>query len=155
MTSGAPVPDLSEIVDFSGEEPCLMGGRCPECGQLTFPRQAGCPRCSHGLQEVLALSRRGRLWSFTVQSFPLKAPYVGPTGDDFIPFGVGYVELPEGIIAEARLTESDPAKLAIGMEVELKVVPFGPDLHASELVTYAFAPVHPVSTPTQSEDEAT
>ena len=39
--------------------------------------------------------RRGRLWAWTTQDFPPPSPpYAGPTGEDFVPFGVGYVELP-------------------------------------------------------------
>ena len=43
---------------------------------------------------VAALARRGTLWAWTTQSFPPPPPYAGPTGKDFVPFGVGYVELP-------------------------------------------------------------
>ena len=60
------------------------------------------------------------MWTWTVQAFPPKAPpYLGPAGDDFAPYGVGYVELPGQLRVEARLTESDPDKLVIGMEMEL------------------------------------
>jgi uncharacterized OB-fold protein len=68
-----------------------------------------------------------------VQRFRPKAPYVGP--EDFEPYGVGYVELPGEVRVEARLTVADPARLRIGMPMELVVVPFG------DGVTYAFAPV--------------
>ena len=37
----------------------------------------------------------------------------------FVPFGVGYVELPGEVKVETRLTESDPAALTHGMEMEL------------------------------------
>ena len=50
------------------------------------------------------------------------APYVGPT-TPFEPYGVGYVELPGEVRVEARLTEADPARLRIGMPMELTVVP--------------------------------
>ena len=55
------------------------------------------------------LARRGRLWAWTTQDFPPPSPpYAGPTGKDFVPFGVGYVELPGEVKVETRLTEADP-----------------------------------------------
>jgi len=76
-----------------------------------------------------------------VQAFPPKSPpYLGPTGDDFVPYGVGYVELPGQLRVEARLTESDPEKLVIGMEMELVIDPLSIDDDGNQVVTYAFAP---------------
>jgi uncharacterized OB-fold protein len=50
---------------------------------------------------------------------------------------VGYVELPGQVRVEARLTESDPDRLSIGMPMELVLIPApGPD----GSVTYAFRP---------------
>jgi uncharacterized OB-fold protein len=50
------------------------------------------------------------------------------------------VQLGDEIRVEGRLTESDPAKLEIGMEVQLVVVPFKED-GEDTVVTYAFEPV--------------
>jgi uncharacterized OB-fold protein len=88
------------------------------------------------------LSRRGRLWAWTIQAFPPPTPpYAGPTGADFVPYGVGYVELPDEVRVETRLTESDPLALRIGMEMELVVRPFRTDNDGNEVVTFAFRPV--------------
>jgi uncharacterized OB-fold protein len=87
------------------------------------------------------LARRGRLWAWTIQEFPPPTPpYAGPTGDDFVPFAVGYVELPGEVKVEARLTENDPDVLANGMEMELVIVPFRTDDDGHEVVTFAFRP---------------
>jgi uncharacterized OB-fold protein len=94
------------------------------------------------------LPRRGRLWSWTIQGFlPKSPPYAGrETPQDFVPYGVGYVQLDldgadGGVIVEARLTENDPDRLTIGMPVELVVIPFTTDDDGTEVVTFAFAPV--------------
>jgi uncharacterized OB-fold protein len=58
-----------------------------------------------------------------------------------VPFGVGYVELPGQVKVEARLTESDPEKLHIGMELEMVIIPLHVDESGQEVVTFAFAPV--------------
>jgi uncharacterized OB-fold protein len=88
------------------------------------------------------LPRRGRLWAWTTQDFPPPSPpYTGPTGKDFVPFGVGFVELPGEVRVESRLTESDPDVLVAGMEMELVLVPFRTDDDGNEIVTFAFRPV--------------
>ena len=43
-----------------------------------------------------------------------------------MPFGVGVVELPEGVRVITRLTESDPGALALGQPMELRIVPLHP-----------------------------
>jgi uncharacterized OB-fold protein len=99
--------------------------------------------CSSVDVEAVELDNRGTLWTFTTQSFRPKDPYIGPedVDADWVPFGVGYVDLGGAIRVEGRLTEGDPTKLRIGMEVELVVIPFGTDDEGDEIVNYAFAPV--------------
>jgi uncharacterized OB-fold protein len=65
---------------------------------------------------------------------------MGPTGDAFVPFGIGYIELAGEVKVEARLTESDPESLEAGMEMELVLVPFRTDDDGNEVVTFAFRP---------------
>ena len=71
---------------------------------------------------------------------PPTPPYLGASGKDFVPFGVGYIEL-DDVKVEARLTESDPDVLAHGMAMELVLVPFRTDADGQEVVTFAFRPV--------------
>jgi uncharacterized OB-fold protein len=89
------------------------------------------------------LSPRGRLWTWTIQHFPPPVPpYAGEADPErYVPFGVGYVELPEGIRVEGRLTENDPARLEIGMEMELVIESFVKDAEGKDLLTFAFRPV--------------
>ena len=61
--------------------------------------------------------------------------------EKFKPFGIGYVELPGETKVETRLTESDPTKLAEGMEMELTLEPVGKDEDGNDIVTYAFKPI--------------
>ena len=120
--------------------PQLVGSRCTRCREVGFPKQASCPACTHASTEEILLSRRGRLWTWTIQRFPPPPPFIGDTAH-FAPYGVGYVELPEGVRVESRLTTADPAALEIGMEMELVLEKFvdGPD--GAARMTFAFAPV--------------
>ena len=89
----------------------------------------------------LLLPRQGTLVSWTTQAFMPSVDYMDdPTGASFEPFGVGLVQLDDVVRVESRLTESDPAKLDFGMEVELAIVPFYVDEDGDEIMTFAFAP---------------
>ena len=137
----AQVPVADGVFTWPADKPQLIGSRCADCGMVTFPTQDSCPRCASTAMEAALLARRGTLWACTTQAFPPPPPYAGPTGTEFVPFGVGYVELPGEVKVETRLTESDPEALANGMEMELVIVPFRTDDDGNEVVTFAFRPV--------------
>jgi uncharacterized protein len=141
MTTQVPVEE--GLFTWPSAEPRLLGSRCVGCNNHMFPMQSGCPRCAGSETEKIELDRRGTLWTWTIQGFPPKAPpYMGEVDPKkFVAFGVGYVELPNQVKVEARLTESDPAKLKIGMEMELCLVPLTTNEKGEEVVTFAFRPV--------------
>jgi uncharacterized OB-fold protein len=136
----ARVPVAQGVFTWPADDPRLIASRCAACGIVTFPVQPSCPRCaSTGMDEHL-LPRRGRLWAWTTQEFPPPSPpYAGPTGEAFVPFAVGYVELAGTVKVETRLDAAGP--LEIGMEMELVLVPFRTDDAGHEVVTFAFRPV--------------
>jgi uncharacterized OB-fold protein len=132
-------PDISTWPD---EAPHLLGGRCADCGAMTFPTQATCPNCSGAGMETVELPRRGTLVAWTTQGFLPGPPYAGSErADTFEPFGMGLVQLGDVIKVEGRLTEGDPEKLAFGMEVELTMRPLFTDDDGDEVLMFAFAPV--------------
>jgi uncharacterized protein len=125
------------LIAGTATAPELLGSRCRECGVVAFPRQSSCAACTSADVEEHRLARRGTLWTWTIQCFPPKSPPYAGAPEDFAPYGVGYVELPGELRVEALLTEADPARLRIGMPMELVLVP-APG--ASGAVTYAFGP---------------
>lgn len=138
----ARVPIASGLFTWPADDPQLIGSRCAKCEIVTFPSQDSCPRCASTEMAEHLLPRRGRLWAWTTQSFPPPSPpYSGPTGNDFAPFGIGYVQLGDEVKVETRLTEADAAKLAIGMDMELVLVPFRTDADGNEVMSFAFRPV--------------
>ena len=80
------------------------GSRCATCSFVTFPAQDACPSCGGDAVAPTLLSRTGTLWTWTRQRFqPKNPPYLGrEPANEFVPYGVGFIELPEGRI-EARL----------------------------------------------------
>ena len=114
----------------------------PRTVHVRYLSPPSCARC--GSLEVVdeLLPSRGTLWTFTTQEFLPKEPYAGgETLETFRPYGVGLVQLDDVVRVESRLTEADPEKLRIGMEMELRIVPFRTDADGTEVMTFAFAPV--------------
>jgi len=70
-----------------------------------------------------------------------KPPYhSSETEATFKPFGIGYVELPGTVRIETRLTESDPAKLRFGAEMELVIYTHRVETGGTQIMNYAFKP---------------
>jgi uncharacterized OB-fold protein len=129
------------LFEWPAKEPRLHATRCDACSFVTFPVQDACPRCGSDTVTPTTLSRRGTLWTWTRQRYqPKNPPYIGrEPANEFTPYGVGFVELPEGRI-EARLAGDVDQELRIGMPMELTVVPFAIDEDGTEVLTYAFRP---------------
>jgi uncharacterized OB-fold protein len=147
--TGIPVDDTLFTL---GEHPQLVGSQCAACGVVTFPRAKSCSRCTGTEMNEALLPNRGTLWSWTVQGFlPKNPPYAGKeTPLTFRPYGVGYISLDppgggDGVIVESRLTESDPAKLKIGMTMEMRLIAFTTDDAGRDIITFAFVPVEHAS----------
>lgn len=108
----------------TGPEPALLASRCAACRSVFFPRtEAFCrnPRCHGDEFEVVELSRRGSVWSYTDAQYQPPLPYI-PAGDPYVPFALAAVELPEGIVVLGQLAEGyGVADVRVGTEVELVV----------------------------------
>lgn len=112
----------------------LLGSRCTNCGNVLFPRVDSCTYCATEHPEPVELSTTGTLWSWTA----VTAPPPGYQGE--VPFGIGVVELPEGIRVITRLTDSDPAALHEGQPMAFRLVPLHRDAEGNDVMTYAYAP---------------
>lgn len=119
------------LIKMTQDGPRLIASRCRSCHVLSFPARDSCPGCGTQHTDERLLSGNGTLWTWTVQTFPPK----GFANKDFVPFGVGYVEVDSALRIQGRLTEADPHKLCIGMPMALEVLD-GPDGG----LTYAFGP---------------
>jgi len=136
------IPIREGLFTWPSDHPALIGSRCAACGEVTFPPQKSCPACCREKVENVELPRRGTLWTWTIQGFPPKSPPYGKvvTRETFVPYGVGYVELPGAVRVETRLTVNSPEKLRIGMEMELVIETFAQDAERNEVLIFAFRP---------------
>ena len=135
----AKIPIKQGLFEWFEDGAHLIGSRCRECAEVTFPTNPFCPQCCAQTTEDIPLSQRGLLYSFTVQRFRPPPPYRGP--DPFVPYGVGMIELPEGLRVTAVLEENDPEKLRVGMEMELTTTTFFEDQEGNDVLGYKFKPV--------------
>lgn len=138
MTKAIPVaPDLFEETE---DGISLIGGRRRTDGRYVFPLPSG---ASAAPFERVRLGQTGRLWSWTVQRFrPKSPPYAGPPeSEPFVPYAVGYVELPGQVIVESRLEVRDFSTLRLGQPMEAVVEAFAIGEDGKPVSTYAFRPV--------------
>lgn len=116
----------------------LLAGRSKDSGRLRFPYPQGAEADRF---ELVELSPRGTLWSYTVQRFMPKTPYDGATDpDEFKPYAVGYVELPGELIVESRIVADSFEDLEIGQPMEIVTEAYRQDADGEPVLTYAFSP---------------
>ena len=134
-------PIAEGLFSWPSAQPALLCSRCKNCGRAGFPASDSCSACCSTDVTVEELPSRGTLWTWTIQRFMPKTPYnSGETQETFKPYGVGYVELPDGVRVEGRLLENDPEKLKIGMEMETVFYPFRTEEDGTEIISFAFKP---------------
>lgn len=122
-------------------QPHLIGAKCPRCGTYVFPpRTTNCPNpaCDSDELELVPMSRRGTLWSYTENRYPPPAPY--PASDPFEPFAVAAVQLAtEGLIVLGKVVaDIRAADLKVGMEMELTTMPLFTDDDGVTRIVYAW-----------------
>jgi len=140
MTSTTRIPVVEGVFADTPAGPRLIGTRCTKCGTPHFPRSPVCrnPACGSDAVEDLPLGPNGVLWSYTVQHY--KPPPPMRFDDPFVPYGIGLVDLPEGLRVLTMLSAADPSQFRIGMDMELVLEPLYHDDNGDEVVTWKFRP---------------
>jgi uncharacterized OB-fold protein len=139
------IPAVEGFFTWPSERPALLASRCLSCGHTSFPAYSTCinPRCKDKRVEKVTLSSTGTLWSYTVHHYKPPPPFVAP--EPFVPYGVGVVELPEGLKVVGLLTTTDPKQLQVGAPMQLVIETMNTDAQGTELLTWKFAPAKAVS----------
>jgi uncharacterized OB-fold protein len=118
------VPAVEGMFTIDGE-PHLIGGKVPGRDTYFFPKHVagGDPAMAQAYElEEVALSRVGRVWSYTTSDYPPPPPFV-PSTDPYVPITVAAVELEKEqmVILGQCVGGITPADLRIGAEMELVV----------------------------------
>ncbi len=132
------VPLVEGLFTWPADQPQLIGSRCKVCGTVSFPKVAFCgnPDCEKNTDnvEVVKLSNRGKLYSWTVQVYPPAPPF---KMEPFEPFPIGMIDLPEGLRVLGMLTTD---KVTFDTELEMTTRKLYED-DKNEYLTWAFRPV--------------
>ncbi len=127
------------LVEGVPDAPRLVGGRHQHSGRMVFPLPEGAAAADF---ERVTLGDEGRLWSYTVQRFAPKEPFLGNRDQDtFTPYALGYVELPGQLIVQTRIDTDNFLELRLGMPMKLTLIPFARDESGEDLYTFAFKPI--------------
>ena len=110
----------------------LLGNKCKSCGKIYFPKAQFCFNCFEKGMEEVGLSRRGKLYSYTIGR--MASTHFQP------PYAVGLIDLPEGVRVFAPLIMTEDETYTIGMEMELVIEELWRENH-NQIVGYKFKPV--------------
>lgn len=112
----------------------IIGSRCKSCGTYFYPTREVCAKCYAEEMEEVALSSRGKIWSYTVARQAYPGTLLTP------PFIAAYVELPEKVWVQSLITDVELDAVKIGTDVELYFFKAAED-EEKELIAFAFRPV--------------
>ncbi len=110
----------------------LLGNKCKSCGKIYFPKARFCFSCFDKEMEEVGLSRRGKLYSYTIGR--MASTHFQP------PYAVGLIDLPEGVRVFGPLIMTEDGTYTIGMEMELVIEELWRENH-NQIVGYKFKPV--------------
>lgn len=130
MANTVPISEGAFVLDAEGG--LLLANKCKSCGQVFFPKAVFCLTCLNEDMQELKLSRKGKLYSYTIGHMP--STHFMP------PYAIGFVDMPEGvkIFAPLKMTEDKPFKIGMDMEVVIEKLWQEGD---TEVIGYKFQPV--------------
>ncbi len=129
-------PRLFRLPEGDESEPRLLGSYAERSGLSFWPRRRRCP-VTGGAVVDCDLDPAGVLYAWTF----LHVPRMGSISfGDAGGYGVGQVDLPEGVRIQAPLVGT-PDDWQIGSRMVLTLFPVGVDDDGNELVTFRFEAV--------------
>ena len=118
----------------------LLASRCPACELTFFPTRQYCGRCGAEGQQQVNLGRRGEVHSFSVIDRKSKLTWVDA------PYVQAEVLMPEGVHVFTILDRCEPARVSIGMPVEVYVDVVRRAEQGRDIETYKFQPADAAAT---------
>jgi uncharacterized OB-fold protein len=119
----------------NGDDGYLIGSKCKSCGEYFHPKRAVCANCYSQDQEEVALSKEGKIFTYTV----VRTSYPGSLFTP--PFITAQIELPGSVIVLSAVTDIDLDKIKIETSVKLYFLKAGEDEAGNDIMMYAFRPI--------------
>ena len=141
MAEKEAVPIHDGLFKWPAGEAQLICSKCSGCGELSFPKKAYCtnPGCPKGDVQDTVLGKRGKLYSYMIMHYAPPPPFDKIHVN--VPYGLGLVDFPEGIMVLGILTTAQEADLRIGREMEVILDTVCTNEEGKEVITYKFKPV--------------
>ncbi len=114
----------------------LVGVECQKCGKRFIGPRKVCPNCGSRELKKVPLSRKGKIYTYTVVRTP-------PRGrENYGPYIIAIVELEDGARVTAEIVDCDPSEIDIGTEVEMVFRRIGEENEAGVIYYgYKFRPI--------------
>ena len=110
----------------------LVGEVCPHCQAKLFPPRDICPECGHEAKKLYNFSGRGEVYSYTTVYDP-------PAGyEENAPYTVALIQLEEGPLVTAQLTDLGDQPVEIGTRVEMVTRRLRQDGDERGLIIYGY-----------------
>jgi uncharacterized OB-fold protein len=131
------VPVIAGLFEGEGDSARLLASRCAGCGTHYFPRALSCrnPACRDKRLQDTTLSPRGTLYSYTRQCYQPPALF---RMDNWAPYSLGLVELPEGLRVMGMVSGTEPQPQDIGQAVRLSIEMLYHDEQGREVSTFTW-----------------
>ena len=141
MSEQGTIDAAEGLFSQTPEGPRLLGSRCATCQTPYFPRSGAChnPECENSDMRDDTFGPEGRLISIALQNYPPPPPTIA--ADPYATYGVGLVDLPEGLRVIGRLLAEDPEQVPVGGLVALVIAPLGQDAEGREVLSWQWKPV--------------
>jgi uncharacterized OB-fold protein len=113
LTFNMPISKTSRFWEALGEGK-FVTTKCHECGRVSFPPQADCPRCMSAKADWVDLGTDAELLTFT---------FVQVTPTSFVdhdPYVVAIGRLKEGLNVLAWVEGADPSRLKPGTKLRIE-----------------------------------
>jgi len=112
-----PLPDVNDRhrAPFwaAAREHQLKMQKCTACGYVRWPATQHCPECLDENDNWVALSGKGKVWSFGIYNHLFNAAFA-----DDMPYDVALIQLDEGPQMYSNVIGIDPDLLVPDMRVE-------------------------------------
>jgi uncharacterized OB-fold protein len=119
------------VPEDPNKQPYLIAGRCKNCGKYFVPPRHICLNCGKQMMEIVPLSNRGKIYSYTAVWQQLPGALVK------VPYAIVIVSMTEGCQVHAVVTE-DYDKLQVDQEVEVYFEKIAEDKDGNDLIVDKF-----------------
>jgi len=117
----------------------LLGTKCHNCSAVLLGSRQNCEACTSPNVEVIPLSRKGKIWSFTIMRYPPPWVFAMPNPHQ-PPLPVAWVQLQEGVQIISHI-DCVPEELHIDLSVELVIEKGWENEEGEDILMYRFRPV--------------